>query len=94
MRAKIRRFHQQTAANRTKHVDLQEWREETFDMSLELLRPVLEPNLLSHFIAEKALCLFCREFIMFYRELIVFCRDVSFDCKFILFSRELKFVLP
>ena len=55
MRAKIRRIHQQTAANRTVHVDLQEWREETFDMSRELLRPVLEPNLLSHFIAEKAL---------------------------------------
>ena len=53
--SKIRRFHQQTAANRTVHVDLQEWREETFDMSRELLRPVLEPNLLSHFIAEKAL---------------------------------------
>ena len=59
MRAKIRRFHQQTAANRTVHVDLREWREETFRitfrMSRELLRPVLEPNLLSHFIAEKAL---------------------------------------
>ena len=55
MRAKVRRFHQQTAANRTVHVDLQEWREDTFGMSRELLRPVLEPNLLSHFIAEKAL---------------------------------------
>ena len=54
MGAKIRQFHQQTAAKRTVHVDLQ-WREETFGMSRELLRPVIEPNLLSHFIAAKAL---------------------------------------
>ena len=42
----------------------------------------------------RELILFCREFILFCREFVLFCRDVSCACKFILFSRELKFVLP
>ena len=93
MRAKIRRFHQQTAANRTVHVDLQEWREETFDMSRELLRPGLEPKSSFSFHCRKGpvkklFCLFCRELIVFCREFIMFCREL------ILFCRELMCILP
>ena len=107
MRAKVRRFHQQTAANRTVHVDLQEWREETFGMSRELLRPVLEPNLLSHFIAENALGKSC--FVYFAVSLLCFavswlyfavsllCFAVSwfyFAVRLCVFCREFIFILP
>ena len=95
MRAKIRRFHQLTAANRAVHVDLQEWREETFRMSRELLWPVLEPNLLSHFIAEKALGKSCFVYFAVRRELIVFCREFIMFCReLIMFCREFIFILP